>query len=504
MRNLGPSMRPAAWARRLAIVGVIGAFNVPVVAPWAQAEYHDVQINRSSYKAQHGHWDMLPVPKDYQVRSIHAALLYTGKVLLIAGSGNDRKSFEAGSFKSLLWDPETNKYKLIHTPDDMFCGGHAFLPDGKLLIAGGTKRYEVLEGEVHNAAGVMTVSNESPDQAVALPKGTPFRAADGRVYRTQEAARLPRAAKTGAGRAVKVTASKTEVWVMAEVRGKGSVIKTTKMKKFTVGGMQGAQRRNVYGQANLITLDKQDFQGEKQSYLFDPATERYEKVDDMTLARWYPTLVGLKDGKVLSVSGLDSFGRMIEGTNEIYDPKTKQWTVREDLQRTFPTYPALFLMMGKGNRLFYTGSNAGYGSPEVGRVPGIWNLEKNTFRKVPGLRSPDETETSGSVLLSPAQDQKYMIVGGGGVGESHKSTSRMDVVDLKKDNPRFEPAGRLATGTRYPNLVLTPNDKVVITGGSSDYRGKGDSNLLYCNMYDPKTGALKQMADPTVGHNYHA
>ena len=38
----------------------------------------------------------------------------------------------------------TNKFKKIKTPSDMFCGGHVILPDGNVLIAGGTTRYEVL------------------------------------------------------------------------------------------------------------------------------------------------------------------------------------------------------------------------------------------------------------------------------------------------------------------------------------------------------------------------
>ena len=81
-------------------------------------------------------------------------------------------------------------------------------------------------------------------------------------------------------------------------------------------------------------------------------------------------------------------------------------------------------------KLFYTGSNAGYGSDTVGRDPGIWDLSDNSFKKVPGLRDPRQTETSGSVLLPPAQDQRYMIAGGGGVGESNRSTARTDVIDL--------------------------------------------------------------------------
>jgi hypothetical protein len=154
--------------------------------------------------------------------------------------------------------------------------------------------------------------------------------------------------------------------------------------------------------------------------------------------------------------------------------------------------------------LFYTGSNAGYGSDEVGRDPGIWDLSDNSFHKVPGLRDPRQTETSGSVLLPPAQDQRYMIAGGGGIGESRKSTARTDVIDLREKAPRFEPGPDLEEPLRYPNMVITPDDKVVITGGSSDYRGRGDSDMLLCQIYDPKRGEITKVADPTVGRNYHA
>jgi hypothetical protein len=193
---------------------------------------------------------------------------------------------------------------------------------------------------------------------------------------------------------------------------------------------------------------------------------------------------------------------MIEGGNEIYDPETKKWEPQPQLKRTFPTYPALFLMPN-GN-LFYTGSNAGYGSDTVGRHPGIWDLSDNTFEKVPGLRDPTQTETSGSVLLPPAQDQRYMIAGGGGVGESKLTTDRTDVIDLDSANPHFSPGPDLEKPVRYPNMVITPDDKVMISGGSTEYRGKGNSDVLLCHLYDPKTNHLTKMADPTVGRDYHS
>ena len=68
---------------------------------------------RAGYKERNGHWAMLDVPEDMQVNAIHAALLRTGKVLLIAGSGNDREQFDAGEFETLLWDPKTDEFRKI-------------------------------------------------------------------------------------------------------------------------------------------------------------------------------------------------------------------------------------------------------------------------------------------------------------------------------------------------------------------------------------------------------
>ena len=489
-----------ALATAVVICGLI-AINAPTIVSAARNALHDYKINSESYKQSNGHWSMLNVPDDVRVNAIHAALLRTGKVLIIAGSGNDRKQFDAGKFKTLLWDPDTDKFKLVHTPSDMFCAGHVFLPDGKLLIAGGTRRYEKLAADITHAAGAMTIKNESPDGGpLTLAKGTEFTTSDGQAFRSTKQVVVRPAAKTlSADGQATVDASSTEVWVEAVEPGKASVVDGP--TQFKIGGVKRSSDE-LYGYAASLTRAKQDYWGDDKSYLFDPSTERYERVDNMTLARWYPTLVGLKDGRVLAVSGLDDFGRMIQGGNEIYDPETKTWKAQPQLKRTFPTYPALFLMPS-GN-LFYSGSNAGYGSDTVGRHPGIWNLTDNSFEKVPGLRDPRQTETSGSVLLPPAQDQRYMIAGGGGIGESKLTTDRTDIIDLDDAKPHFSPGPDLEQPVRYPNMVITPDDKVVITGGSTGYRGKGNSDVLLCHLYDPASNKLTKMADPTVGRDYHS
>lgn len=488
--------------------GLLLGLNAPAVVGFAQERYHEWKIAQPGYKAKYGSWSQVDIPGKYRTNAIHAALLHTGKVLIVAGSGNEQKKFDAGSFDTVLWDPVKNTFKKIPTPVDFFCAGHAQLPDGRLLVAGGTARYELLDGEVKRAGGGMRIKNESPDKAVTLKKGTRFRSPSGVEYVSRFDVTVPKARRTfdvsydedGVMRPwkTKVTASEARVFVEAVREGRRSV--TNKQAQYEIVGLKGRAAANTYGLSEKITMDKQDFQGIRAAYEFDPTAEKYVPVAPMAKARWYPTLVGLQDGRVLAVSGLDDVGVVDPGDNEIYDPRTRKW--QPGPKRYFPTYPALFLT--KGGKLFYPASNAGYGPATMGRTPGLWDLRTNTFERVPGLKDPDRTETSSSLLLPPAQDQKVMILGGGGVGESKKSSRRTAVVDLTKPHPAFEDGPELPQGTRYLNSVIMPDDSVFTTNGSRDYRGRSASNVLKAQFYDPKTNAFRSAAAPTVGRNYHS
>ncbi len=175
----------------LVVLAGLAVVNRPMVA-MAAATLHDIRINMDSYKQRYGHWSMLPVPPGFRVNAIHAALLRTGKVLIVAGSGNNRDQFEAKTFRTVLWDPATDRFQEIPTPTDVFCAGHTFLPDGNLLIAGGTKSYEILKEKVTHAAGVMKIKNEYPTGDPRwLPKGTRLVADNGQAYRTRADVTVP-------------------------------------------------------------------------------------------------------------------------------------------------------------------------------------------------------------------------------------------------------------------------------------------------------------------------
>ncbi|MFE0104831.1 galactose oxidase-like domain-containing protein [Streptomyces sp. NPDC059009] len=503
-----PSKRTKKTLLGVGAGALLVGLNAPAALSFAEEKYHDYKIAQPGYKKKYGSWKQIDIPEEYRTNAIHAALLHTGKVLIVAGSGNEQKKFDAGSFDTILWDPEKNTFKKIATPEDFFCSGHAQLPDGRLLVAGGTARYELLDGEVQRAGGGMRVKNENPDKAVVLKKGTKFRSPSGIEYVSKFDVKVPKAkrdfeitySRSGVMQPWKTKVTASEARVFVEALDSGKQAETGKSAQYEIEGLTGEEADNTYGISEKLTMDKQDFQGIKAAYEFDPKAEKYVPVEPMEKARWYPTLVGLEDGKVLAVSGLDDVGMIDPGDNEIYDPKTKKWT--DGPKRYFPTYPALFLT--KGGKLFYPASNAGYGPADKGREPGLWDIRTNKFEKVPGLDDLDQTETSSSLLLPPAQDQKVMILGGGGVGESKKATKRTAVVDLKEDNPSFKTGPQLPQGTRYLNSVIMPDDSVFTTNGSSDYRGRSASNILKAQFYDPKENAFREAAEPKVGRNYHS
>ncbi|MER6999580.1 galactose oxidase early set domain-containing protein [Streptomyces sp. NPDC000410] len=149
------------WPRKALLGGgvllLLAGLNGPAVFSLAERTYHEYRTGRPGYRAAYGSWKVLDVPSGARLNAIHAALLHTGKVLLIAGSGNDEKKFERGTFESTLWDPARNTFTPVPTPGDFFGAGHAQLPDGRLLVAGGTARHDVRDD------GAIRGKNESQD-----------------------------------------------------------------------------------------------------------------------------------------------------------------------------------------------------------------------------------------------------------------------------------------------------------------------------------------------------
>lgn len=484
--------------------------SVPTFANYA----HDQKIDSLEYKQEHGKWDLVELPKEFRLNAIHGALLPTGKVLLVAGSGNNQTNFdsyhndgEIKVLKTILFDPRDNSIKTIPTPADFFCGGHALLHSGNLLVAGGTSGYEVLESKVKKPAGAMTVHNENPDDTVRMfKKGTKFVGPTGKEYLATNDFEVKPAEKMDHGNG-NVMIMHSSVTVFVEAVREDTNYTTSTNDHYDITGLNSVDKENIYGQGGPMTLKKQDFRGDNKSYEFDPEKEVYIKTGDMNMSRWYPTLSVLTNGNVIATSGLDNAGNITQ-TTEQYDTASKSWQFGPD--REFATYPALFRTKNP-DVLFYSGSNAGYGPADKGRTPGFWNYKDNTFSPVGGLRQQNIMETSGSVALPPkygsndgSQSDKIMVAGGGGIGESQLVTARTDIIDLSASDPHYTPGPDLPKALRYLNLTVTPWDEIIASGGSGDYRAKENSYSYSTFSVNPTNNTITGLADELVGRSYHS
>jgi hypothetical protein len=103
-------------------------------------EKHGDLDNPETDPTHKGLWE--PIKYKFKHLPIHIALFHTGKILAFGGTGNDEKNKKP--YPSEIFDYKTGEISTIQQEldGDIFCAGHAFLPDGRLLVAGGTYKYD--------------------------------------------------------------------------------------------------------------------------------------------------------------------------------------------------------------------------------------------------------------------------------------------------------------------------------------------------------------------------
>lgn len=90
-------------------------------------------------------WNRPGDPTNKAIMPIHATLLPSGKVLTFGPGDSTYSAVEDPDYASAhnknstdIWDPITNTHTLVNnTQTELFCAGHAALPDGRTFVAGG-------------------------------------------------------------------------------------------------------------------------------------------------------------------------------------------------------------------------------------------------------------------------------------------------------------------------------------------------------------------------------
>ena len=142
---------------------------------------HDIRCpeadhDRCGHAGGAGEWVQV---SDSPVFVVHAAVLRTGRVLLFSGTAEVGYPLVAHT-----WDPATDTFSAaLPYGEDLFCSGHTFLADGRLLVAGGAPIFNLPSTHIFEPATEAWTKLVGHDMNVAgrwYPTLVPL--ADGRVF----------------------------------------------------------------------------------------------------------------------------------------------------------------------------------------------------------------------------------------------------------------------------------------------------------------------------------
>ncbi len=391
-----------------------------------------------------GSWQVLPFLNP--VRSMHAIVLHNGKVLLMAGSGNDPMKLAAGTFSSAVYDPATSTFTQIPTPTDMFCSGHVQLPDGRVLIMSGTKSYPAADGS-HGYEG-LTSSYIFDPAAQTYTRVNDMN--DGHWY-----------------------PSATEM-------GDGDVM--------TFGGLKADS-------SGSVTAER--FSTAKNQWL---ATGQVNQT--WSYFGLYPSMVLMQDGR-LFYTGSHVFGNGTPGTGaSIYDYKANTIKDVPGLQSkdTRDQSMSVLLPPAQDQRVMIMGGGNIYSNVDAGRQTDLIDLKAASPAYKPGPLLPQGTMTNGaketgnqgkmyvSTVLLP--DGKVFETGGG-------LHNRQDpVFEASMYDPTANTFTSMATDpiprAYHSASVLLPDGRVMSVG---DNPGDGSFNM-HVSIYTPPY--LYQGARPKI------
>jgi hypothetical protein len=172
MRSADWPMRSPERTIRISILAaLVSSFGL--LSPWSS--------NPSAQAGVNGQWQTLTgTQNEVPINPIHVGLMTDGRVLIVAGSGNDETET---NWQATVWDPVTRTFATQPVLWDMFCNGMVNLPDGRMFINGGNLAYDPFRGEKRSAVydPKTEVFTDVEDMAHGRWYPTPVVLGDGRV-----------------------------------------------------------------------------------------------------------------------------------------------------------------------------------------------------------------------------------------------------------------------------------------------------------------------------------
>jgi hypothetical protein len=197
------------------------------------------------------------------------------------------------------------------------------------------------------------------------------------------------------------------------------------------------------------TLETNPFRGTRTVYVFNFVTESYQKLPDMAVGRWYPSVVTMSDGRQLITAGFDEAGTKTSVV-EMFDPRTNS-TSRLTHDRKLPNYGRTF-QTSKPGEIFHTGPSR----------PGFWDPVTGAFKPV---AKPSALRSNGfaSCFFGDVRDQNLMVMGGG-----WPATAMSHIIDLDSTAPAYRVGPPMSAAKAYVSCVNLPDGTLFQANGGSD------------------------------------
>jgi hypothetical protein len=238
----------------------------------------------------------------------------------------------------------------------------------------------------------------------------------------------------------------------------------------------------VAGGHDPNTGRKQDPIGVAECDIYDPVARTWTRTAPLGQKRWYPTNVGLANGRVLVFGGIASPG-VPSPTVDEYDPVTN--TMRRlpaGADKFVGQYPRMHLL-ADGRVLL--------GGPAITTL--AFDPATNRWSTVASMTYSKRTY---GVVALLSGSQQILSAGGG------SPTPTAERLDLSQAYPRWRSTGSMNFARMLANTVVLPDGKVLMLGGGAAF--KYTSPVKVPEMYDPSTQTWAPMAPQQGGRMYHA
>jgi hypothetical protein len=229
------------------------------------------------------------------------------------------------------------------------------------------------------------------------------------------------------------------------------------------------------------------FLGSPKSAIFDPGSNTFTDQPNMAHGRWYPTVILLSDGRVMTFSGLDDVTGATNTAVEIFtvglgysSPIAAGWTPS--------LYPRLHLLPD-GN-VFYSGPSA---------TSYLFNVSNKSWTQMDSSSFGRTYGSSVMLPLTPANnyDPKVMLLGG-----NSPATATTEFIDLGASSPTWAFGPDMSQPRVEMDAVMLPTGKILAIGGSAVDEDATTASLN-ADLYDPVNNSFSPAGANVYARMYH-